>query len=60
MIKIDKYIMRVHVIKTSERKTTSGYAKAGVIKRVYGKRSRMHKFDYDLTDKIFKKTVKKW
>ncbi|MCQ2972272.1 MAG: hypothetical protein MJ209_03160 [archaeon] len=58
LIKIDKYIIRVHIIKTNERKTDSGYARAGVIKRVYGKPSKMRKFDYDLTDKIFKKTVK--
>lgn len=60
LIKIDKYIIRVHVIKSAERKTTTGYAKACVIKRVYGKPSRMNKYDYDLTDKIVKKTAKNW
>ena len=49
IIKIDKYIARVHVIKTEERKTTKGYAKAKVIKRVYAKPVKFNHFDYDLT-----------
>ena len=58
LIKIENYIIRVHIIKTAERKTDSGFARADVIKRVYGRPSKMRKFDYDLTDKIFKKTKK--
>lgn len=58
LIKIEDYIIRVHIIKTLERKTTSGYAKADVIKRVYGRPVQFKRYDYDLTDKIYKKTVK--
>ena len=32
VVKIDKHIVKVHVIKTQERKLTSGFAKANVIK----------------------------
>ena len=52
ILKIDKYIARVHVIKTEERKTTKGYAKAKVIKRVYAKPVKFNHFDYDLTKYI--------
>ena len=48
IVKIDKHIVKVHVIKTQERKLTSGFAKAGVIKS--------NNYDYDLTKDIFKKT----
>ena len=56
IIKIDKHIVKVHVIKTQDRKLTSGFAKAGVIKRVYSKPVKFNNFDYDLTKDIFKKT----
>ena len=56
IVKIDKHIVKVHVIKTQDRKLTSGFAKAGVIKRVYSKPVRFNNFDYDLTKDIFKKT----
>jgi uncharacterized Zn finger protein len=56
VVKIDKHIVKVHVIKTQERKLTSGFAKAGVIKRVYSKPVRFNNFDYDLTNDIIKKT----
>lgn len=49
ILKIDKYVARVHVIKTEERKTTKGFAKAGVIKRVYTKPVKFNHYDYDLT-----------
>ena len=49
ILKIDKYVARVHVIKTEERKTTKGYAKAKVIKRVYAKPVKFNHYDYDLT-----------
>jgi uncharacterized Zn finger protein len=56
VIKIDNRIVKVHVIKTQERKLTSGFAKAGVIKRVYSKPVRFNNYDYDLTSNIYKKT----
>ena len=56
IVKIDKHIVKVHVIKTQERKLTSGFAKAGVIKRVYSKPVKFNNYDYDLTKDIFKKT----
>lgn len=49
IIKIDKYIARVHVIKTEERKTTKGFARANVIRRVYAKPVKFNNYDYDLT-----------
>ncbi|MDO5850418.1 MAG: HVO_0476 family zinc finger protein [Methanobacteriaceae archaeon] len=52
ILKIDKYVARVHVIKTEERKTTKGYAKAKVIKRVYAKPVKFNHYDYDLTKNI--------
>ena len=58
VVKIDNHIVKVHVIKTQERKLTSGFAKAGVIKRVYSKPVRFNNYDYDLTKYIFKKTKK--
>lgn len=56
IVKIDKHIVKIHVIKTIERKITSGFAKADVIKRVYSKPVRFNKYDYDLTEFIIKKT----
>lgn len=56
IIKLDKHIVKVHVIKTQERKLTSGFAKAGVIKRVYSKPVKFNNYDYNLTRNIFKKT----
>ena len=56
IVKIDKHTVKVHVIKTQERKLTSGFAKAGVIRRVYSKPVKFNNYDYDLTKYIFKKT----
>ena len=56
VVKIDKHTVKVHVIKTQERKLTSGFAKAGVIRRVYAKPVKFNNYDYDLTKYIFKKT----
>ena len=56
VVKIENHIVKVHVIKTQERKLTSGFAKAGVIKRVYSKPVKFNNFDYDLTKDIVKKT----
>ena len=58
IVKIENHIVKVHVIKTHERKLTSGFAKAGIIKRVYSKPVRFNNYDYDLTKNIFKKTKK--
>lgn len=56
VVKIDKHIVKVHVVKTQERKLTSGFAKANVITRVYSKPVKFNNYDYDLTKNIFKKT----
>lgn len=56
IVKIENHIVKIHVIKTKERKTTSGFARATVIKRVYGKPIKFNNYDYDLTKYIFKKT----
>ena len=56
VVKIDKHVVKVHVIKTQERKLTSGFARANVIKRVYSKPVKFNNYDYDLTKYIFKKT----
>lgn len=56
IVKIDKHIVKVHVIKTQERKLTSGFARAGVIRRVYSKPVKFNNYDYDLTKNIFKKS----
>ena len=54
--RIDKHIVKVHVVKTQERKLTSGFAKANVITRVYSKPVKFNNYDYDLTKNIIKKT----
>lgn len=56
VVKIDKHIVKVHVVKTQERKLTSGFAKASVITRVYSKPVWFNNYDYDLTKDIIKKT----
>lgn len=56
IVKIDNRIVKIHVIKTNERKTTSGFAKAAVIKRVYSKPIKLNNYDYDLTKYIVKKS----
>lgn len=58
VVKIEDRIVKVHVVKTQERKLTSGFAKANVISRVYAKPVRFNNYDYDLTKFIFKKTKK--
>jgi uncharacterized Zn finger protein len=59
IVKIDKHIVKVHVIKTQDRKLTSGFARANVIKRVYSKPVKFNNYDYDLTKDIFKKHKRK-
>lgn len=56
IVKIDKHTVKIHVIKTIERKITKGFARANVIKRVYAKPTRSNNYDYDLTKYIIKKT----
>ena len=56
IVKIENHIVKAHVIKTNDRKITSGFAKAGVVKRVYSKPVKFNNYDYDLTKDIFKKT----
>ncbi len=56
-VKIAEYIIRINVIKTIERKTRKGYAKARVIKRIYGKPVKFRNYDYDLTDKIVSRKI---
>ena len=56
VVKIENRIVKVHVIKTNDRKLTSGFAKAGVIKEFIQKPVKFNNFDYDLTNNIFKKT----
>lgn len=58
VVKIEERIVKVHVIKTQERKLTSGFAKANVIRRVYSKPVKFNSYDYDLTKYIFNKTKK--
>ena len=54
IIKIDNYILKVHIIKTDTKKITTGSAKADNIKRVYTKTIKLKTYDYDLTDNIVK------
>ena len=56
VVKIENHIVKVHVIKTNDRKLTSRFAKASVIKRAYSKPVKFNNYDYDLTSNIFKKT----
>lgn len=51
-VKIAEYVIRINVIKTQERKTRDGFAKARVTQRVYGRPVKFKNYDYDLTDKI--------
>jgi uncharacterized Zn finger protein len=51
-VKIADYIIRINVIKTQERKTRDGFAKAKVTQRIYGRPVKFNNYDYDLTDKI--------
>lgn len=52
-VKIKNYIFKINTIKTLERKTKTGFAKASVTKRIYGKPVDFKRYDYDLTDKIY-------
>lgn len=58
IIKIEDYILKVHIIKTDTRKITTGSAKAEDIKRVYTRLIDLKTYDYNLTDNIVKITDK--
>lgn len=59
IVKIEDHIVKVHVVKTQERKLTSGFAKAAVITRVYSKPVKFSNYDYDLTKDIYNKHKRK-
>ena len=48
------YILKVHIIKTDNKKITTGSAKADTIKRVYTKTINLKTYDYNLTENIVK------
>ncbi|MCL2156685.1 MAG: hypothetical protein FWH54_01545 [Methanobrevibacter sp.] len=52
VVKIKDSIFRIKSIKTLDRLTKKGFAKASVIKRVYGSPINLNSYDYDLTNKI--------
>ena len=52
VIKIENYILKVHIIKTGSKKLSSGSARADAIKRVYTKPIDLRTYDYNLTDNI--------
>ena len=54
IIKIENYILKVHIIKTDNKKITTGSAKADTIKRVYTKTINLKTYDYNLTENIVK------
>ncbi|MDR2966541.1 MAG: hypothetical protein LBU74_01190 [Methanobacteriaceae archaeon] len=60
VVKINDSIFKIKSIKTLKRLTKKGFAKASVIKRVYGIPVNLNSYDYDLTNKIIsKKLIKK-
>ena len=52
VVKIKESIFRIRSIKTLDRITKKGFAKASVIKRVYGIPVKLNSYDYDLTNKV--------
>ena len=53
VIKLGNVLFKIRAIKTQDRKMRQGFAKAFVIKRVYGKPGDdLKRYDYDLTSKI--------
>lgn len=55
--KIENNILKIHTIKTIERKLKKGFAKASVIKRIYGNPVNLKNYDYDLSDNIVSKKI---
>ncbi|MCC7554169.1 MAG: hypothetical protein KO202_06765 [Methanobacteriaceae archaeon] len=58
IVKIEDYIIKIHTIKTNERRKNSGYANSGDIKRIYGRPAKLNNYDHDFTKNIIKKTKK--
>lgn len=53
VVKLENVLFKVRAMKTQDRKMRKGFAKAFVIKRVYGRPDRdLKRYDYDLTSKI--------
>ena len=57
VVKIRSTIFKIKTIKTLKRLTKKGFAKASVIKRVYGTPVNLSSYDYDLTNKIVSKKL---
>ncbi|MBZ2165811.1 HVO_0476 family zinc finger protein [Methanobacterium spitsbergense] len=55
VVKLGDVIFKIRAMKTQDRKMRKGFAKAFVIKRVYGRPGDdLKRYQYDLTSKIFK------
>jgi uncharacterized Zn finger protein len=53
IIKLGKKVFKVHTIKTMDKRLKKGFAKASVIKRVYGRPlEKFEDYNYDLTIKV--------
>ncbi len=55
VVKLGDVLFKIRAMKTQDRKMRKGFAKAFVIKRVYGRPGDdLKRYKYDLTSKIFK------
>jgi uncharacterized Zn finger protein len=55
VVKLGDILFKIRAMKTQDRKMRKGFAKAFVIKRVYGRPGDdLKRYQYDLTSKIFK------
>lgn len=59
VVKLENVLFKIRAMKTQDRKMRKGFAKAFVIKRVYGRPDKdLRRYNYDLTSKIVEvKTV---
>ena len=57
IVKISETIFKIKSIKTLKRMTKKGFAKASVIKRVYGTPINLNSYDYDLTRRVVSKKL---
>ncbi len=59
IVKLENVLFKIRAMKTQDRKMRKGFAKAFVIKRVYGRPDKdLRRFNYDLTSKVIEvKTV---
>lgn len=58
VVKMGNVLFKIRAMKTNERKMRKGFAKAFVIKRVYGRPGDdLKRYQYDLTSKIFELNV---